>query len=331
MNSKEQIVVQARPSIKTMISTCTSMATLFEEQLDFVDEMALVSIVSEVFLQFSYGEEMWLEQKTQLNDECFDKVNIGSEMVKDFVMHSLGVQLTHSFGMTAGKVFRERLRLILIQVQKFQEISAADRATILQANVLDGYSIFIAKICCSSVGMEQKALTFGRGDNELYGREFEHIVGKTQLQPVNVRSMNGDHSIMSPETEAEFNKLVQSIGSFVLCETRFKELLMLTLLNNDYVQNKRMGEMHKRYFTAMHRRYADSLEDADGGGGESATLLLASWKKTMKEVKLLAQMMFKYFIEPGAWAADSVANSGDVGGSPEANNYNDKWTNHENI
>ena len=295
-------------SIRKILSACDSMAALFEQQLDFVDEMALVSIVSEVFQHFSHGEELWLDQKTRLITENFAQVDMGTELLKQYVMYSVGVPLNHEFGMLAGLAFRERLKRTLVATEEFQTISNVEQATMLQANILDAYSILIAKLCCLTDGRQQMALAMGAQDIALYNREFKSVVGEDQLIKVDITSMNGDNSIMSAETEARFCSLVQTIGKFVLCESRFKELLLLTLLSDDYVKNPCIKVGYNRVFTAMYRKCASSLgDDGESGGEDGAMAALAGWRRITRDVKEFSQLLYQYFIVPQMESARAVA------------------------
>ena len=309
----ELLVKAAIPGIKLTGSFCTSLTKLcesmfkvFESHLDgtAIDNISLTSVLSEVLVPFSESEEIWLNKRLAIFDQAFNSVNFGFELVREYIMYSLSVPLSKRFASCTTVIFTERLKRALLKIPEFHCLRAKEQAIMLQANVMPAVSVYISRLVCFSDAEEQMRFVFGPEDRQMYANQFEGVMGgRNKLSMITEKSLNLGEQMMPEDEYMKYGKTCRNIGTFVCGGNRFHELMMLLMLSNDAVRSPDIEVVSQRFYTALQRKYANSLcgssNDWNGGGDKrAASVLPPSWAKVLTDVKYVSETAFKYFVLP---------------------------------
>ena len=106
-------------------------------------------------ISYSVEEENWINRQLQKFDTAWQKIHLGEDHIKEFIMYSFDVPLSKGFMANAFGIFIERYRMVMKIHPEFNSLNQCQQHKLWKANSLMAIGVIVAKLEACKTGNEQ--------------------------------------------------------------------------------------------------------------------------------------------------------------------------------
>lgn len=205
-----------------------------------------------IAMSYTQEEEAWMERQLKQFDQAFRSVEVGMDLINEFVMHCLGVPLSKTFFPTGLVVMLERIRRLLNQHPEFEEMAVTTQRNFLRKNCGHALALYVVRSENLS-GMEQIREGLGELDEKAwtanYGSLFDTPDKFAKASIVNAVHLKAEEWLL-------FSELLSSATILALDPVMFKLNLLLSLTEplGDNQSPCGLTSLHFKYKMILKRR-----------------------------------------------------------------------------
>ena len=212
-------------------------------------------------ISFSIEEENWINCQLQKFDTAWQKIPLGEDHIKEFIMHSYDVPLSKGFMGTAFGIFIERYRMIMKIHPEFNSLNQSQQHKLWKSNSLMAIGAIVAKLESCKTGNEQFA--FSRG-NQMNSWIFQ-MAYKNKMKKLTMDMANISTGVLSATELEKFGRLVTTVGELIQDQENFKLFTLVLLFSDDEACSPEMKVLRNTYLNVIRRRnsYLFTGDDSD--------------------------------------------------------------------
>ena len=216
-------------------------------------------------ISYSVEEENWINRQLQKFDTAWQKIHLGEDHIKEFIMYSFDVPLSKGFMANAFGIFIERFRMVLKIHPEFNSLNQCQQHKLWKANSLMAIGVIVAKLEACKTGNEQFA--FAKG-NEMNSWIFQ-MAYKNKMKKLTMDMANISTGVLSATELESFGRLVTSVGDLIQDQTNFKLFTLVLLFSDDEACSPEMKVLRNTYLNVIRRCNSylftgdDSLDELD--------------------------------------------------------------------
>ena len=281
-------------------------------------------------LKYTAEEEGWLMNRFSSMDETYFSVGMGDDLMKEYVMFSLGVPMSKSFFPNTANAFGERNMRIMQQHPEFNALSDLDQMRMWQNSFLNGVALNIAMVeCCCKSAEDQLAFSMGNMDSKFWEEDLKPVFTQKdspKLRKVTMTEMNSRTKMLDAEQLKKFNALCESIASVIPNHDVYRILLLIVMFSSE--ENGQMpmiSRLRERYFTVLRRRQSNQIvqyksnsffKDDHGANSDDTNdmdnyafgrMIYSRFNSCLRDIKSLAMIISA--IQPPSSSQNSTATS----------------------
>ena len=201
-------------------------------------------------ISFSIEEENWINCQLQKFDTAWQKIPLGEDHIKEFIMHSYDVPLSKGFMGTAFGIFIERYRMIMKIHPEFNSLNQSQQHKLWKSNSLMAIGAIVAKLESCKTGNEQFA--FSRG-NQMNSWIFQ-MAHKNKMKKLTMDTANISTGVLSATELEKFGRLVTTVGELIQDQENFKLFTLVLLFSDDEACSPEMKVLRNTYLNVIRRR-----------------------------------------------------------------------------
>ena len=199
---------------------------------------------------YSVEEENWINCQLQKFDTAWQKIPLGEDHIKEFIMHSFDVPLSKGFMADAFGIFIERYRMVMKIHPEFKSLNSLQQHKLWKANSLMAIGVIVAKLEACKTGNEQFA--FSRG-NEMNSWIFQ-MAYKNKMKKLTMDMANISTGVLSATELEKFGRLVTTVGELIQDQENFKLFTLVLLFSDDEACSPEMKVLRNTYLNVIRRR-----------------------------------------------------------------------------
>ena len=199
---------------------------------------------------YSVEEENWINCQLQKFDTAWQKIPLGEDHIKEFIMHSFDVPLSKGFMADAFGIFIERYRMVMKIHPEFKSLNSLQQHKLWKANSLMAIGVIVAKLESCKTGNEQFA--FSRG-NEMNSWIFQ-MAYKNKMKKLTMDMANISTGVLSATELEKFGRLVTTVGELIQDQENFKLFTLVLLFSDDEACSPEMKVLRNTYLNVIRRR-----------------------------------------------------------------------------
>ena len=139
--------------------------------------------------KYSAEEENWVQGQLKKFDDCWKRVHLGEEILKDFIMFNYDVPVAKSFASKTLAVNQERYRLIMKMHTEFTSLDADSQTNLIARNMFLGTAWSLIKLESCKTGQEQWDFE-NDGTYEMSDASIGQIILKGKMKKVDLTTVN---------------------------------------------------------------------------------------------------------------------------------------------
>ena len=201
-------------------------------------------------ISYSVEEEHWINCQLQKFDTAWQKIPLGEDHIKEFIMHSYDVPLSKGFMADAFGIFIERYRMIMKIHPEFNSLNQCQQHKLWKANSLMAIGAICAKLESCKTGNEQFA--FSRG-NQMNSWIFQ-MAHKNKMKKLTMDKANISTGVLSATELEKFGRLVTSVGELIQDQENFKLFTLVLLFSDDEACSPELKVLRNTYLNVIRRR-----------------------------------------------------------------------------
>ena len=201
-------------------------------------------------ISFSIEEENWINCQLQKFDTAWQKIPLGEDHIKEFIMHSYDVPLSKGFMADAFGIFIERYRMIMKIHPEFNSLNQSQQHKLWKSNSLMAIGAIVAKLESCKTGNEQFA--FSRG-NQMNSWIFQ-MAHKNKMKKLTMDTANISTGVLSATELEKFGRLVTTVGELIQDQENFKLFTLVLLFSDDEACSPEMKVLRNTYLNVIRRR-----------------------------------------------------------------------------
>ena len=206
-----------------------------------------------IVMTYTIEEEAWLSHQLRLVDEAFRSVPMGSDIMYEFMMHSLGVPLSRNYMANVFSVMLERVRRVFCSHPDFEEFSVSTQRNLLRTNCSLGLALYVVRGESLS-GIEQVMEGMGELDEEGWRLNYGPVFDTPdKVAKVSIKNL----LLFTPEQWTLFSTLVSVTQILVSNPDFFKLNFLYTLTQPQNEENEKLeglSNLHFKYKMILKRR-----------------------------------------------------------------------------
>ena len=242
--------------IQDLSKILSKMAVFFAYNIDWnkLAESSRVELSrSNIVMTYTMEEEVWLSQQLKLVDEAFRSVPVGSDLLYEFMMHSLGVPLSRNYMPNVFSMMLERVRRVFRIHPDFEDLSVATQRNLLRTNCSLGLALYVVRSESLS-GSEQVREGMGELDEETWRLNYSPIFDTPdKFTKVSIKNL----LLFTPEQWTLFSNLLSVTQILVNDPVLYKLNLLYTLTQPQNEENGKLevlSNLHFKYKMILKRR-----------------------------------------------------------------------------
>jgi hypothetical protein len=178
--------------------------------------------------KYSAEEENWVQGQLKKFDDCWKRVHLGEEILKDFIMFNYDVPVAKSFASKTLAVNQERYRLIMKMHTEFTSLDADSQTNLIARNMFLGTAWSLIKLESCKTGQEQWDFE-NDGTYEMSDASIGQIILKGKMKKVDLTTVNNLSGLFSPSEMSTYLRLTADLSDLINDEETFR-LFTLVLL-----------------------------------------------------------------------------------------------------
>ena len=212
-------------------------------------------------ISYSVEEENWINCQLQKFDTAWQKIPLGEDHIKEFIMHSFDVPLSKGFMADAFGIFIERYRMVMKIHPEFNSLNQSQQHKLWKSNSLMAIGAIVAKLESCKTGNEQFA--FSRG-NQMNSWIFQ-MAHKNKMKKLTMDTANISTGVLSATELEKFGRLVTTVGELIQDQENFKLFTLVLLFSDDEACSPEMKVLRNTYLNVIRRRnsYLFTGDDSD--------------------------------------------------------------------
>ena len=212
----------------------------------------------QITLPYCAEEESWALQRFSLFQKAFHEVELGGEILNDFIYFSHDVPISKQFMPRAMAVFAERFRNILRRMDEFSLLTPGQKKRALETCVFHSVAIFVAKLESCDTGYQQLTFAMGsEGEDVAYTRDILSLTDTRKLKKISMENVNPTTGNLEPEDLQRFAFCIGKVIPLVR-DLEVLKLMVFVLLFNESAEDgdQICVAIQQRYLTLLRRRLA---------------------------------------------------------------------------
>ncbi len=207
--------------------------------------------LQQLFLgQEGEDEEGWVRWRLASFDAVFGRISYGADIVKECVMHSLGVPLAKHFIPQATRTLLERFRVLLQSHRGSNDCEDKDED---ERGLYAATAVARAKLESLPSGNAQFALVFAEKDKELMRELFAHYGRTPRMRRIAVAEWNRTFGLLSDSMVAQYTALCGHLAGLVQIGDEVYKLMALLALSG-FSSQPSLRIAAQKYVRALRRR-----------------------------------------------------------------------------
>jgi len=182
----------------------------------------------DIIPKYSAEEENWVQGQLKKFDDCWKRVHLGEEILKDFIMFNYDVPVAKSFASKTLAVNQERYRLIMKMHTEFTSLDADSQTNLIARNMFLGTAWSLIKLESCKTGQEQWEFE-NDGTYEMSDESIGQIILKGKMKKVDLTTVNNLSGLFSPSEMSTYLRLTADLSDLINDEETFR-LFTLVLL-----------------------------------------------------------------------------------------------------
>ncbi len=254
--------------------SCASSSGYASTSSSTLPSSTSTSTSTPVLIKFNENEDTWLQGRFELFNKCYASVNLGEETIKDFVTYSLDVPLSKKFIPNAMEVMVERFRRVFINQPEVAGLSQQQKGELSNTNVMECVALAVSKLETCVTGQDQLKYMCGLLDELQWTRDFEDFFskGKQSVRKLVLAESNKNTPVLDTELMKEFNRLTQSIGSYIQDDDKYKLMILAVMFRGlstssipevASLSNQYMAILKRKTILQTHKSTSSDKADSD--------------------------------------------------------------------
>ena len=218
----------------------------------------MVKSYFQITLPYCAEEESWILNRFSLFQKSFHEVELGGEILSDFVYFSHDVPISKQFMPRAMAVFAERFRNLLRRMEEFSLLTPGQKKRALETCVFHSVAIFVAKLESCENGYQQLRFAVGsEGEDLTYIRDILSLTDARKLKKLCMTNVQPTTGNLDAEACQRFAYHIGKIIPLVK-DLEVLKLMVFVLLFNESAEDgdQTCVAIQQGYLTLLRRRLA---------------------------------------------------------------------------
>ena len=197
-------------------------------------------------------------QRFSLFQKAFHEVELGGEILSDFIYFSHDVPVSKQFMPRAMAVFAERFRNLLRRMEEFSLLTPGQKKRALETCVFHSVAIFVAKLESCENGYQQLRFAVGsEGEDVTYTRDILSLTDPRKLKKLCMANVNPTTGNLDSEAIQRFAFHLSKVIPLVRDLEAMKLMVFVLLFNESAEDGDQICvAIQQRYLTLLRRRLA---------------------------------------------------------------------------
>ena len=239
-------------------------------------------------------EDVWLNCQLIKYKDTMKSINMGEDLIKEFIMYSLGVPLSKRFMAASMQCFNERFRLVMKMHPEFTDLPCRLQEKLWQNNIMYCVALNIVKLESASTAEEQLDFAGGYSDLDCV-KHFMDRSSIKKLKKLTQADNNKTSGLLSAGLLQNFVRLTSRIGDFIKDKSIYQLFSIVLMFSDvDTKDLKSLYELKTKYMNIIRRKVDAQLREAYKAKKRKTTG--ATKKFTCSSQIVSLEYSFEYFI-----------------------------------
>jgi len=224
----------------------------------FENQLFDLSSTFNLYNTYSTEEESWLMNQFDLIEQAFRSVSLGDQMIKEFIMTSVGIPLPRDHMANIFAIFLERIWRVYRIHPEFLEMPTHQQKELITKNSTLGLALLVLKAESCKTFADQLQEGFGELNDQKWRELYSPLIEQFKNVPaIRMRQVAEKNSVALTSNECQIFQMITHKGSYLVSEPWFFKiclLLILTLPQGSMSDGSVGNALHTKYLTILQRR-----------------------------------------------------------------------------